>query len=62
VSEQVVEIVAKALTVCGISGYRNDSQFALGQKLRDAYAASVMILNDRLYGTNATLLLVSKED
>jgi acyl-CoA dehydrogenase len=62
VSEQVVEIVAKALSVCGISGYRNDSQYALGQKLRDAYAASVMILNDRLYGTNAMLLLVSKED
>ena len=62
VSEQVVPIVAKAMNVCGISGYRNDSPFALGQKLRDAYAASVMILNDRLYGTNATLLLVSKED
>jgi acyl-CoA dehydrogenase len=62
VSEQVVPIVAKAMSVCGISGYRNDSPFALGQKLRDAYAASVMILNDRLYGTNATLLLVSKED
>jgi acyl-CoA dehydrogenase len=62
VSEQVVPIVAKALSVCGISGYRNDSPFALGQKLRDAYAASIMILNDRLYGTNATLLLVSKED
>ncbi len=50
------------MSVCGISGYRNDSPFALGQKLRDAYAASVMILNARLYGTNATLLLVSKED
>ncbi|HEX6245761.1 MAG TPA: acyl-CoA dehydrogenase family protein [Polyangiales bacterium] len=62
VSEQVVPIVAKALAVCGISGYRNDSPYALGQKLRDAYGAGVMILNDRLYGTNATLLLVSKED
>jgi acyl-CoA dehydrogenase len=62
VSEQVVPIVAKALAVCGISAYRNDSPYALGQKLRDAYGAGVMILNDRLYGTNATLLLVSKED
>jgi acyl-CoA dehydrogenase len=61
-SEQVVPIVAKALSICGISGYRNDSPHALGQKLRDAYGAGVMILNDRLYGTNATLLLVSKED
>jgi acyl-CoA dehydrogenase len=62
VSEQVVPIVSKALAVCGISAYRNDSPYALGQKLRDAYGAGVMILNDRLYGTNATLLLVSKED
>lgn len=61
-SEQVVPIVAKALSVCGIGAYRNDTPFALGQKLRDAYGAGVMILNDRLYGTNATLLLVSKED
>lgn len=62
VSEQVVPIVAKALAICGIGGYRNDSPYALGQKLRDAYGAGVMILNDRLYGTNATLLLVSKEE
>jgi acyl-CoA dehydrogenase len=62
VSEQVAPIVAKALSICGIGGYRNDSPYALGQKLRDAYGAGLMILNDRLYGTNATLLLVSKED
>jgi acyl-CoA dehydrogenase len=62
VSEQVVPIVARALGICGISAYRNDSPYALGQKLRDAYGAGVMILNDRLYGTNATLLLVSKEE
>jgi acyl-CoA dehydrogenase len=62
VSEQAPPIVAKALSICGIGGYRNDSPYALGQKLRDAYGAGVMILNDRLYGTNATLLLVSKED
>jgi acyl-CoA dehydrogenase len=62
VSEQVAPIVAKALSICGIGGYRNDSPHALGLKLRDAYGAGVMILNDRLYGANATLLLVSKED
>jgi acyl-CoA dehydrogenase len=62
VSEQVAPIVARALGICGIGAYRNDSPYALGQKLRDAYGAGVMILNDRLYGANATLLLVSKEE
>jgi acyl-CoA dehydrogenase len=61
-AEQVVPIVVKAMAVCGISAYRNDTQYSLGRHLRDAHGASVMILNDRLYGTNAALLLVSKED
>ena len=61
-SEQIVPIVNKAMLVCGISAYRNDSPYSLGRHLRDAHGAAVMILNDRLYGTNAMLLLVSKED
>jgi acyl-CoA dehydrogenase len=61
-SEQVVPLVAKAMSICGISAFRNDTPYSLGRHLRDAYGAGVMILNDRLYGTNAALLLVSKED
>ena len=61
-SEQIVPIVNKAMLVCGISAYRNDSPYSLGRHLRDSHGAAVMILNDRLYGTNAMLLLVSKED
>ncbi len=61
-AEQVVPIVQGALAICGISAYRNDTPYSLGRHLRDAYGAMVMILNDRLYGTNASLLLVSKED
>jgi acyl-CoA dehydrogenase len=61
-AEQVVPIVCKAMAVCGIGAYRNDSPYSLGRHLRDAHGAAVMILNDRLYGTNASLLLVSKED
>lgn len=61
-AEQLVPIVGRAMGVCGISAYRNDSPYSLGRHLRDAHGASVMILNDRLYGTNAALLLVSKED
>jgi acyl-CoA dehydrogenase len=61
-SEQVVPLVAKAMSICGIAAFRNDTPYSLGRHLRDAYGAGVMILNDRLYGTNAALLLVSKED
>jgi acyl-CoA dehydrogenase len=61
-AEQVPPIVLAAMGVCGIASYRNDTDYALGQKLRDALGAGVMIANDRLYGNNAMLLLVSKED
>lgn len=55
-----VEIVTAALGICGIQGYRNDSPFSLGRHLRDALSASLMINNDRLHETNASLLLVHK--
>jgi acyl-CoA dehydrogenase len=61
-SEAVVAIASRALLIAGISGYRNDSDFSLGRHLRDAHSASIMILNDRLYATNATLLLAARED
>jgi acyl-CoA dehydrogenase len=61
-AEQVVPIVGRAMAICGISAYRNDTPYSLSRQLRDAHGAGVMILNDRLYGNNASLLLVSKED
>jgi acyl-CoA dehydrogenase len=61
-AELVVPIVCKAMAVCGIAAYRNDTPYSLGRQLRDAHGAAVMILNDRLYGANASLLLVSKEN
>jgi acyl-CoA dehydrogenase len=61
-SESVVAIASRALLIAGIAGYRNDSEFSLGRHLRDAHSASIMILNDRLYATNATLLLAVRED
>lgn len=60
-SEAVVEIVSKALLLCGIAGYRCDTQVSLGRLLRDAFSAPVMIQNDRLRATNATLLLALRE-
>ncbi len=56
------EIVAGALGVCGISGYRNDSPYAVGRHLRDAHGASLMVSNDRILAANAAMLLLHKED
>lgn len=60
-STLVVDIVSKAMLICGISGYRNDSKFALGRHLRDAYGAALMVNNDRILVHNATMLLALRE-
>jgi acyl-CoA dehydrogenase len=57
----VTDIVARALAICGIAGYRTDSEYSLGRHLRDAYSAGLMIANDRILGVNASLLLVHRE-
>jgi len=61
-SELVVQIVQQALYICGMAGYKEDSPLSVTRHLRDAYSAGLMINNDRLYVTNAALLLVHKED
>jgi acyl-CoA dehydrogenase len=60
-SEAVVEIVHRALLICGIAGYRNDTKFSVGRQLRDALSGALMVGNDRIYATNASLLLVHKD-
>ena len=60
-SQRIVEIVGKALLICGISGYRNDSKFSLARHLRDAYGAALMVNNDRITKLNATLQTVHRE-
>ena len=59
-SRMAPEIVARALGVCGIAGYRNDSPYAVGRHLRDAHGAALMIHNHRVYAANAAMLLVHK--
>ncbi|MEO8029564.1 MAG: acyl-CoA dehydrogenase family protein [Gemmatimonadota bacterium] len=61
-SQLAVEIVGRALQVCGITGYRNDSKYSLTRHLRDAYGTGLMVANDRIYGHNASLLLVHKDE
>ena len=60
-STLVVDIVSRAMLICGINGYRNDSKFTLARHLRDAYGAALMVNNDRILGHNATMLLALKE-
>jgi len=61
-SRLVVDIVAAAMSICGIAGYREDSPYSLGRLLRDAYGAALMVNNDRILGNNAQMLLVHRED
>jgi acyl-CoA dehydrogenase len=61
-SQQVVDLVSRALLICGIRGYENDSRFSLGRHLRDSHSAALMVGNDRILATNAMLLLIHKDD
>lgn len=61
-SETILEIINRALLVCGIMGYKNGTPYSLGRHLRDAHSARLMISNDRILGNTATMLLVQKPD
>ena len=61
-SELVAEIVQKALSICGIMAYKNDTPFSLGRHFRDSLSAALMIGNDRILGKSASMLLVYKDD
>jgi acyl-CoA dehydrogenase len=60
-SELIVDIVGKAMLICGISSYRNDSKLSLCRHIRDAYGAALMVNNDRIMLHNSTLLLMHSE-
>lgn len=59
-SNIVVDIVNRAMLICGIAGYRNDSKFSLGRHLRDAHGAAIMVNNDRIMNHNSNMLLVHR--
>lgn len=61
-SQRVAQIVAQCLGICGIAGYKNDSPYSMSRHLRDAHSAALMIGNDRILATNASLLLVHKDN
>jgi acyl-CoA dehydrogenase len=58
-SELAVSTVLSALRACGLSGYRNDSEFAIGRHLRDVLSSPIMINNDRILANIASASLMS---
>ena len=59
-STLVADIVARALSITGISGYRNDGQYSVARLFRDAQGAALMVHNDRIIANTAQLILVQK--
>ena len=58
-SELAVSTVLAALRACGLSGFRNDSEFSIGRHLRDVLSAPLMISNDRILANLATTSLMT---
>ena len=50
------------MTICGMAGYRNDTELSLTRQLRDAYGAALMVNNDRILGASAQMLLIHRGD
>lgn len=60
-SEQAPRVCQGAMAVSGILGFKNDTPFSVGRHLRDSMSASLMVANERIHHTNASLLLIAKE-
>jgi acyl-CoA dehydrogenase len=58
-SELAVAIVLSAMRACGLSGYRNDSEFTMGRYLRDILSSPIMINNDRILADSQGAVLMS---
>ncbi len=60
-SEQARRTCQEATDVCGIVGLRNASPFSVGRHLRDAMSGVLVVANERLDRTNATLPMFAKD-
>lgn len=58
-SELAVATVLSSLRACGLSGYRNDTEFTIGRLLRDVLSAPLMINNDRILSNLAATSLMT---
>ena len=60
-STMVVDIVGRALSICGLAGYRLDTVHSMSRLFRDAYGAAPLMNNSRILANNAQMLLIAKE-
>jgi acyl-CoA dehydrogenase len=60
-STLAVRTATAALGICGILGYRRDSEYSLDRIIRDAHGGLIMVSNDRQLGDNAQLLLARRQ-
>ena len=60
-SEQAPRVCQQAMGVCGIVGYKNDTPHSVGRHLRDSLSAVLMVANERIHQTDASLLLIAKD-
>jgi len=58
-SELAATTVMSAMRACGLSGYRNDSEYSIGRHLRDVLSSPIMINNDRILANLATPSLMT---
>jgi acyl-CoA dehydrogenase len=58
-SELAVATVLTALRVCGLTGYRCDSEFSIERQLRDVLSSPLMINNDRILASLGTTSLMA---
>jgi acyl-CoA dehydrogenase len=60
-STLVLDVLERAMGICGLEGYKNSTQTSLARMLRDANAAPLMVNNDRTLQASAHTLLIRKE-
>ncbi len=58
-SELAATTVMHAMRACGLSGYRNDTEFSIGRHLRDVLSSPIMISNDRILANLASTSLMT---
>jgi acyl-CoA dehydrogenase len=61
-SRLVVDVVSRAMSICGVAGYRQDSPYSIGRLLRDAHGAALLVSTARIITHNAQMLMVSQEE
>lgn len=59
-STAIVDVVAAALLLIGINGYRENHPLSMGRLLRDSFAPQLMVSNDRIRANNAQLVLMHR--